>query len=75
MVTGRDVMNRALVLLNYTNRFGEVDGQQSGELYKRGLAILNQVYSDLWHIEHGETPQKREEGTCAGRNCAIWQNP
>lgn len=61
MVTGRDVMDRALVLLNYTNRFGEVDGQQSGELYKRGLAILNQVYSDLWHIEHSETHPKRGE--------------
>lgn len=60
METGRDVLNRALVLLNYTNRFGELDGQQNGELFKRGLPILNQVYSDLWNIEHnGDAPSKK----------------
>ena len=72
MVTGRDVMDRALVLLNYTNRFGEVDGQQSGELYKRGLAILNQVYSDLWHIEHSEThPKRGKKPLCWKELCNI----
>ena len=61
MVTGRDVMDRALVLLNYTNRFGEVDGQQSGELYKRGLAILNQACS---YRRHTNQYAQHAKGLC-----------
>ncbi len=48
MRSGQDVLEQALRLLNYTDIYGQVDGQQHMELYKRGLAAVNQIYSDLW---------------------------
>lgn len=49
MQSGQDVLEQALRLLNYTDIYGQVDGQQHMELYKRGLAAVNQIYCDLWH--------------------------
>lgn len=49
MHSGQDVLEQALRLLNYTDVYGQLDGQQHMELYKRGLAAVNQIYSDLWH--------------------------
>lgn len=51
MKTGRDVFERALRLLNYTDGNGRLDGQQYAELFKRGLPLVNQIYSDLWFAE------------------------
>lgn len=48
MRSGQDVLEQALRLLNYTDIYGQPDGQQHTELYKRGLAAVNQIYSDLW---------------------------
>lgn len=48
MCTGQEVLEQALRLLNYTDIYGQLDGQQHAELYKRGLAAVNQIYSDLW---------------------------
>ena len=48
MCTGPDVLEQALRLLNYTDIYGQLDGQQHTELYKRGLAAVNQIYGDLW---------------------------
>ena len=48
MCTGQDVLEQALRLLNYTDIYGQLDGQQHTELYKRGLAAVNQIYGDLW---------------------------
>ena len=48
MCTGQDVLEQALRLLNYTDIYGQLDGQQHTELDKRGLAAVNQIYGDLW---------------------------
>ena len=42
------MLEQALRLLNYTDIYGQLDGQQHTELYKRGLAAVNQIYGDLW---------------------------
>lgn len=55
MRTGRDILERAMVLLHYTDGNGRLDGQQYAELFKRGLALLNQIYSDLWFLEQEES--------------------
>lgn len=54
MKTGADVFERAMSLLGYTGVYGEVDGAQSAELFRRGLDIINQVTADLWPLEQGE---------------------
>ena len=51
MRTGRDVWERALRLLNYTDGGGRLDGAQYAELFKRALPLVNQIYSDLWFCE------------------------
>lgn len=49
MRNGQDILEQALRLLNYTDIYGQLDGQQHMELYKRGLAAVNQIYCDLWY--------------------------
>ena len=49
MQNGQAVLEQALRLLNYTDVYGQTDGVQHMELYKRGLAAVNQVYADLWY--------------------------
>ena len=44
-------------LLNYTDGSGRLDGRQYAELFKRGLPLVNQIYSDLWYLE-------REDAFC-----------
>ena len=44
-----NALEQALRLLNYTDIYGQLDGQQHSELYKRGLAAVNQIYGDLWY--------------------------
>ena len=50
-MTGRDVLNRAMQLLGYTNGYGEVDGLRDAELMKRGTAAVDQILPDLRRIE------------------------
>ncbi len=59
MKTGKDVVDRALRLLGYTNTFGEVDSGQDAEIFKRASASLNQVFFDLYRIENN-TPYTGE---------------
>ncbi|MCI8554038.1 MAG: hypothetical protein HFJ80_03735 [Clostridiales bacterium] len=54
MKTGRDIWEQALRLLRYTNGYGELDGGLEAALYKRGLAVVNQIYADLWYLEQPE---------------------
>lgn len=51
MKSGREVLERALYLLNYTGGDGQLDSRQYAELFKRGLPLVNQIYSDLWRLE------------------------
>ena len=46
-MTGQDVVKQALRLLGYTDTRGEPDGRTHTEVYKRSLAILNQLCCEL----------------------------
>lgn len=46
-MTGQEVFKQAMRLLGYTDTFGETDSAQNTELYKQGLAIINQLIADL----------------------------
>lgn len=52
-MTGADVFKRALCLLNYTDENGEPDPVSAAELYKRGLALTDQIAADLCRVEGG----------------------
>ena len=52
-MTGMDVFKRALRLLGYTDMEGETDAVSSGELYKRALAIIDQLCGELLLSENG----------------------
>ncbi len=54
MRTGRDVWERAMRLLNYTDGGGRLDGAQYAELFKRALPLVNQIYGDLWFCERDD---------------------
>ena len=51
MRTGQEVWQRAMLLLGYTDEFGDVDGRQGADLLRRGCAVVNQIYADLWFGE------------------------
>lgn len=51
MTTGKDILDRVVRLLNYTDSYGQADSLQYAEIYKRGLTVINQIYSDLWFAE------------------------
>ncbi len=55
-MTGMEAFKRALRLLNYTDTDGETDAAGSSELYKRALAITDQICGDLGQCESGEMP-------------------
>lgn len=50
-MTGRQVYEQAMRLLNYTDSYGAVDNTQSAEMIRRAPAVINQVFIDLWTIE------------------------
>ncbi|MBQ9861757.1 MAG: hypothetical protein IJO75_05805 [Clostridia bacterium] len=52
-MTGKEVFGQAMRLLGYTDTLGDLDSAQNGELYKRGLAVLNQLLCDLSLSESG----------------------
>lgn len=55
-MTGLDVIQKALLLLNYTDNAGHADSRVSGAAQARGLSILNQLLADAWYAEHDDTP-------------------
>lgn len=54
-MTGLDVIQRALLLLNYTDESGRADSRISGAVSARGLSIVNQLLADA-HAEAPDTP-------------------
>lgn len=51
MKTGQEVLERAMLLLGYTNSYGEIDGVKDAELLKRGASAVIQIYNDLKRID------------------------
>lgn len=49
MRSGRDVLVRALMLLNYTDLCERMDDIREPLFEDRGLAAVNQIYGDLWY--------------------------
>ncbi len=49
MKTGEQVKNRALQLLNYTDRDGRLDSVMYADVTARMLPLINQIYSDVWY--------------------------
>ena len=49
-MTGAQVLKTALQLLNYTDQNGQVNSANSQEYFGRGLAVINQIYADLWNM-------------------------
>ena len=68
MTTGQEVFDRAMRLLGYTDIYGQADSLQYADLYKRGLPVVNQIYSDLWWAGHaaGRGGMRRGSYSSAG---------
>ncbi len=49
-MTGQELLEQALYLLNYTNNRGEIDTRNSQELLRRGVPIINAVLADVLPI-------------------------
>ena len=49
-MTGYDVVQQALTLLNYTTSTGDIDNGLNAEQLRRGLPILNTVMADLLQV-------------------------
>lgn len=47
--TGEEIKNRALQLLNYTDRDGQLDSAMYADVTARALVLINQIYSDVWY--------------------------
>ena len=52
-MTGKELIDRTLQLLNYTDSYGNVSGQQSAEIYKRAVPVINQILADVRHVSRG----------------------
>lgn len=51
MITAGKAIETAVILLGYTNRFGEVDGENYSSSYRNALKFLNTVYVELAEIQ------------------------
>ncbi len=51
MKTAKDVLERAMQLCGYVNREGVPDHLRDADIYKRGLAMVNQIFSDMFFAE------------------------
>lgn len=51
MTTAKEVLERAMQLCGYVNREGVPDRLRDADLYKRGLATVNQIFSDMFFAE------------------------
>lgn len=57
MKTAIDVLERAMNLCGMTNPAGVTDHERDSDIYKKGLALVEQIYLELWYIERpGEEP-------------------
>lgn len=52
-MTVRELIDRTLQLLNYTDSYGDVSAQQSAEIYKRAVPVINQVLADIRYVSRG----------------------
>ena len=52
-MTGRDVLNKALQLLNYTDSQGDLSALQNADIYKRGPTVINAILADVQHASGG----------------------
>ncbi len=53
-MTGHELLEQALTLLNYSDPRGRHDPITHAALYKRALPLINQIYADVWHIHSHE---------------------
>ena len=51
MKTGREVFDRAMSLLGYTDKDGNVDRLRDADLYKKALLLVEQIYTDMFFCE------------------------
>ncbi len=56
-MTGYEVVQRALVRLNYTTPMGDTDNGLNAEHLRRSLVILNTVLADLQQVAGAELTQ------------------
>ena len=49
MRSGRDILARALLLLNYVDFYEQLEDEMPSPIIARGLAAVNQIYGDLWY--------------------------
>ncbi len=49
MRSGRDILEQALLLLNYVELYEQLDDTETTAVTARGLAAVNQIYGDLWY--------------------------
>ncbi len=52
-MTGRELIDRTLQLLNYTDSHGNVSAQQNTEIYKRAVPVINQILADVRYVSRG----------------------
>jgi len=52
MTTVKEVLDRAIELLGYTDRYGMSDSEQFGATFKTAITAVNTVISDLSRCEH-----------------------
>lgn len=57
-MTGNEMINKALVLLGYTDSMGNISGDQ--RFRTRALTVLNSIYADLFYLKNssGFSPLK-----------------
>jgi hypothetical protein len=51
MKTAREVLERAMQISGYVNGEGAPDRLRDADIYKRGLALVNQIYTDMFFAE------------------------
>ena len=49
-MTGHEVMERALTLLNYADSYGDVSAKQNTELLKKSTSVINQILADIAYV-------------------------
>lgn len=54
-MTGSELVYEALRLINYTDPHGNINSQQSAEVMKRSLTIVNVILADVQKIEGKNT--------------------
>ena len=49
-MTGFEAVERALVLLNYTDSYGNASAKQNSELLQRSVPVINHILADILYI-------------------------